>query len=636
MTGVSCLYRRPSGIYVARLAVPIRLRPFVGRGEIHVSTHVRELGAAKLAAHQILAHWRQRFMALDIERLASSQPLLQGDGMISLPLAASATGLSEASLLNEIRTSRASLAMQAANWRGLRVADWGDIETDFDGSFVLNDVEARGDPQLLSEVVRLFDSATTINAILTSGVSSESWFLLQGSSAFRTNEPIEISSSALLVGKQIIETIRSAILTSALQSGSHRATAPIKAISPELITPPPSNRKRISEVFAIYEKRSSWAEQQSRRMRTEVGYFVDLMSDPFVDEIDLSTIDEYATLLARLPTDIYQTRRRFLENPSLRRLIEIAQSDGLALKTDATVKRHIGTLGEVLNFAVEPGGWLKFNPARRYKRGKEAHKSRPQDSRNEFSPDELECIFSQSWFQSGLGEFRENGVTNFRPYHFWIPLLALTSGGRVNELSQLYLDDLRCSASGSWFLDFNLTQPDKLDEPDKKLKNINSTRIVPLHDVVLKAGLIEYAQCLRDMGHTRLFPELKRDRLKGYGKPASTWFNEKFLGKQLRWNRDGTRVMHSFRHNFTTAVERLDLPERVMAQLLGHQRGETEGANRYAKDRNVDLLKPVLDRLTWPCLDHTGHFDVSAGLKAIAYALRRKEAIARSKANRKV
>ncbi|WP_338157368.1 DUF6538 domain-containing protein [Burkholderia multivorans] len=38
MAQTSCLYRRPSGIYVVRLVVPKRLRSAVGKNEIHAST----------------------------------------------------------------------------------------------------------------------------------------------------------------------------------------------------------------------------------------------------------------------------------------------------------------------------------------------------------------------------------------------------------------------------------------------------------------------------------------------------------------------------------------------------------------------------------------------------------------------
>jgi integrase len=220
------------------------------------------------------------------------------------------------------------------------------------------------------------------------------------------------------------------------------------------------------------------------------------------------------------------------------------------------------------------------------------------------------------------------GLTNWRPHYYWLPLLGLTCGGRLNELAQLYLDDVRQSEGGTWYVDFNLEGADKTDadaDTDKSLKTVNSVRIVPLHDFVIRAGLLEYVIALRKAGHTRLFPELKRDVIKGYGKPAGSWFNDRFLKNKLGIKRNKRKTFHSLRHNFVTALERLDQPERVMSQLAGHERGKSQSSTRYAKDRNADELKNVIDSLTFECLAGLGKFDAEAGLKAIKAALRRKK-----------
>lgn len=162
--------------------------------------------------------------------------------------------------------------------------------------------------------------------------------------------------------------------------------------------------------------------------------------------------------------------------------------------------------------------------------------------------------------------------------------------------------------------------------PDKSLKTVNSIRVVPLHDSVVRAGLPEYVAALRKAGYERLFPELKRDAVKGYGKPAGSWFNERFLGQKLGIKRDRRKTFHSLRHNFATALERLDLPERVMAQLTGHERGQTQSGTRYAKDRHAGELKSVIDNLTFPSLAGLVPFNAEAGLRAINAAQRRKSA----------
>lgn len=85
MAPAANLYRRTSGVYVVRLAVPERLRPAVGKREIHVSTGSRVLALAKTVAAGVLGHWREKFLDLerlqlmDVERLVAGSPELSID-----------------------------------------------------------------------------------------------------------------------------------------------------------------------------------------------------------------------------------------------------------------------------------------------------------------------------------------------------------------------------------------------------------------------------------------------------------------------------------------------------------------------------------------------------------------------------
>lgn len=61
------LERRPSGIYVARLTVPTRLRAIVGAQVLVANTGGRSLAVAKLVASEQIARWRRHLF--DLERL---------------------------------------------------------------------------------------------------------------------------------------------------------------------------------------------------------------------------------------------------------------------------------------------------------------------------------------------------------------------------------------------------------------------------------------------------------------------------------------------------------------------------------------------------------------------------------------
>jgi len=637
MPGKLCIYRRPSGIYAVRLAVPKRLRPLVGRGEIHASTGLREWETAKIAALKIQLLWRERFMTLDIDKLRMANPLLAGDGMISIVEAASAIGISPKALAGELLNDRAPAFTSVQALPCWKVPDLNAIERDHDGTFVLNDVEDKGARTMHSGIVCFFDSRATLGRFVAGLKSRESVFRDGGQAAVFLEDELEVSLGECLAPKGAVAVVRARFAAFA-PSPTTSAAAP--AISASATAPEPATpiiydpilarhgNKRFSELFELYKLDRNWGADQTRRMTTEVGLFIELMGDPELGSIEKETVLDYASRLAQLPPDIYQSKRRYGVE-TLEALIQVAARDGLECKGANTVKGHVGRLSEVLGYGVG-AGMLRFNPASDYKRGR-TNGRRAQDERQVFTPAELSLIFSQDWFQDGTGLFNRKDWTQWRPHYYWLPLLGLLTGGRINELSQLYLDDIRRSESGTWYLDFNLEGSDKIDEPDKSLKTVNAFRVVPLHGAIVRLGLPEYAAALRRAGHSRLFPELRRDPVKGYGKPAGSWFNERFLGRQLAIERNGMKTFHSFRHCFLTATERLDQPERVLAQLAGHERGTTQSTTRYAKDRNVDELAPIIDKLAFPQLTGIAPFKIVEALLAIKCAERQKASVARRK-----
>lgn len=630
MSGSTCLYRRASGIYAVRLVVPSRLRVIVGRNEIHSSTGLRDSNAAKLAGSRILLHWRERFMDLDTHG-AAPNPLLVGEGLIPITEAARAIGIPLRMLLGELSNDRAPIYALAKNWKCWHVADLDQLDRDHDGTFVWNDVEKKGALQTHSGPLRCHDSAGAIGGLLQSETFAESVFLHSGNAAFFIDPEQIITLPACLTVKSAIERIRARLVG---------MVAPVaKHTSDSAVTYDPTfakhGKKRFSELVALHRDSRTWGAGQRRRMETEAGLFSELMDDPLLSAIEAETIVEYGRRLSKLPSNIYQSRRKFgVER--LVDLIAVAEQRGMPTKSDATVKRHVGTVSEILGFGMRKG-MLGFNPASDFKKGRSPDGKRDQDDRDVFSPDELNTIFSQAWFAAGTGEFSDKGKTTWRPHFYWLPLLALHTGARLNELSQLYLDDVVQAASDPsvWYLDFNLVGGEKvdMDARDKKFKTVNSIRVVPLHDSIIALGLPDYVAALRKAGYTRLFPELKRDTLKGYGKPAGSWFNERFLGKRLGMKRDGTKTFHSFRHVFIDAVASFEPPiaERVINQLAGHARGKGLALKRYAKDREAAVLKPVIDGLRFPSIAKVARFKPQSALKAIESALRYKEAVRRAR-----
>ena len=639
MPAPACLYRRPSGIYVVRIAVPHRLRKSVGRTELHTSTGLRDLNAAKIAALSIQLHWRNYFMSLDTDKLRATHPVLAGPGVIPIAEAASLLGLTVTSLLTSMQNVRAELFTYADGWAGWIVPALYDVELDYDDSYLMSSAQRLGEYGPYRGMVRMVDRPGALASLIQGASCKQAVFEAEGGAGLLLDYEQEISVSAVTASKTAIERIR-------LHLAAHLPLPSEKPVSGPILSPagPASlpvvvhdqmtarhGDKRFSDLFAIYSKTKTWAPDHTKRMAKEAGLFEELMGNPLLQEIDAEMINRFAAELARLPDDIYQGRRTLCNDHavSLRDLIARAEETNALRKSEATIKRHMGRLSEVLNYA-ERQRMIYVNPAKDYKRGGWDKKSaiRDQDERSVFSEDELNLIFSQDWFKTGSGKIApRTEFTNWRPHHYWLPVLGLLTGGRINELSQLYLDDIRQTVEdGVWYIDFNLDQLDKTesDALDKTLKSVNAIRVVPIHSRIVQLGLIEYVETLRKAGYTRLFPELKRDPVKGYGKPAGSWFNERFLGKKLNIPRDGMKVFHSFRHGFSTALGGFEMSEREIAQLTGHTRGQTESGKRYIKDRSAVQLTSRIESLSFPCLDQVAKFNTAAGLAAIKSAKRRK------------
>lgn len=636
MSRASCLYRRPSGIYAVRLVVPVRLRSLLGQREIHASTGLRDWNAAKVAALKIQTRWREQFMTFDLEKLVAASPLLHGDGVISISEAANAIGLSESGLLGELRNDRAAVFIHATHWRGWYVRDWTLVDRDLDGTFLLDSVQAVGERRILTCDARAYDSTVVLSSLLTERQAVESVFHLDGRAAFWPDDDQPIALPAWMVQKSAVARVRERLAGAV----PPEAKTPAKAQERPPVESWVSGRqagKRFSDLFALYGKHQEWKADHRSRMEKEARLFSELMNDPLLTDIGVEMIHEFAALLQRLPHDVYQAGRRHPQ-ASLRELMQIAERDGEKLKERKTANAHVARIGQIFAYGVSPAGLMEVNPADKFKRPwNKVQAIRPQDARQIFDDAELTKIFSQDWFMDGRGVFGKNGSTDWRPHYFWLPILALTTGGRLNELSQLYLDDVcRSNTDASvWYLDFNLDQPDKadMDDPDigrdKSLKTVNAFRVVPLHELVIRAGLPKYVDMLRQAGEVRLFPELRRDEKKGYGKPAGSWFNGRFLGDYLGIERNGKKTFHSLRHNFATAVERYDNSVRVLAQLLGHERCKSVGSNRYVKDRGAAELNPVIQQLEFPVLEKIGAFDMQAAKRAIQWAMRLKQSQAR-------
>ncbi len=208
-----------------------------------------------------------------------------------------------------------------------------------------------------------------------------------------------------------------------------------------------------------------------------------------------------------------------------------------------------------------------------------------------FSIEELNIIFHAPLYTGCRDD--ENGYSfrgDARPrrHRFWIPLIALYSGMRVQEIALLRRRDLR----REWDVDFFDLVEDRLS--GRTLKTRGSIRRVPVHPMLIKIGLLHYAATLPEDAY--LFPDL----VKNANDPAdsvSKWFGRFLHSLDIT---DPSLVFHSFRHTFATGCRASGISREQQEAIGGWVYRGTSGG--YGS-QSLPALADALARLEFKGLD---------------------------------
>ncbi len=214
-----------------------------------------------------------------------------------------------------------------------------------------------------------------------------------------------------------------------------------------------------------------------------------------------------------------------------------------------------------------------------------------EESRQPFSDGDLVTLFSADLFREPWCRVseREQG-------RYWVPLLALYHGARLNELCQLEVFDVG-AADGIPFL--HIREESAVGE-EKHLKTSNSERIIPVHAVLQRLGFMEYVEATRSAGHDRLFPKLTKSANGYYSDNFSKWF-ARFSDKQ--GVTDSRLTFHSFRHRFRDAARAADIPREIAQALGGWSDGEESASEGYGKGYSLDRKAQELAKIHFPAVE---------------------------------
>ena len=272
---------------------------------------------------------------------------------------------------------------------------------------------------------------------------------------------------------------------------------------------------------------------------------------------------------------------------TLKEIIEASKEADVARLSMKTVKRHFSALGGLFSQAVRVGQYDAANPAHGFDF---PMKGRANAGRLMWEGDQLRKLFASPIWTGCHPHFRSRaGAEIIRDDKFWLPLLGLYHGNRLEEFAQLRRVDVQ-QQEGIWLFKIS-------DEGERQLKNAQANRRVPVHPYLIERGFLDYVAGLPDDPEGMVFPELKPGGPDNkFGFYFSKWFTAYRRSIGLYQNK---LDYHSFRHGVTTKLFSGGVGSTVVDELTGHESKGTS-ASTYNKGATLKDLKDAISKVEWP------------------------------------
>jgi len=301
----------------------------------------------------------------------------------------------------------------------------------------------------------------------------------------------------------------------------------------------------LSQCFTLYEEENlqaeSWADKSHTDVKAAVDTFIEIVGDIPAHLLSEDHARNYKTTLMKYPK-----QRTILSKLKGKPLTEILKEpSSYTPLSPVTINNQLRKTRSFLNWCLS-NKYVEIN----HLHGLKVIEKKYKEARLSFTHDDIEYLFNDKIFKEKNYE---------DSWQYWLPLIGALTGCRMEEIAQLYIDDI-CK-HGDYDC-FKITD----EREDQKLKNFSSRRLVPIHKQLVELGLLEYVDQLKNKGETRLFPELKAVRGK-YGHTPSKWYSKY---KQLKIVDHDRKSFHSFRHTAIDELRNEGVSDSIVKLIVGH------------------------------------------------------------------
>lgn len=387
-------------------------------------------------------------------------------------------------------------------------------------------------------------------------------------------------------------------LTEAIKQIASMATGMMTmANQAQSIPPSPSvpvdETPKFSEIMESYAESKSKElknERDSRVMKVTLAQFLEIVGDKPLASYKGKDAHLFIETMRRLPNNYGKnsiTPVPVLDSITSADFQEKHAGKDIPRLSDATVEKRVTFLRSLWDYML-PIGHVEKNIWKGFK-----FKSEKVRAVEDWSEENLTRLMSYPWTTR----------TFSRTTYAFVTAIAAYSGMRQSEICHLRCEDFVHTDDG-WMIYIQEHPPVMVNGKEVKFspKSEAGERVVPIHSELIKLGLIKYVERMKKAGKTFIFYDLKPA---GLDNLLSHNFQHGFSRHKIKAGVTPENVFHSFRHSVSTILRNEDatIREVWIDAVLGHI-GDTsrksQGVTTYLHQIGAKNLKKTINRIHYP------------------------------------
>jgi hypothetical protein len=340
---------------------------------------------------------------------------------------------------------------------------------------------------------------------------------------------------------------------------SQAAVAAAVALPPAVEPTGPTLREALPAFLSYMTDHKGWRGQTLAQNTTTYRMLEEVCGNRPVASYTRRDTAVFYDLLRALPAD-YSRNKRW-KGLTLKEIVERSSGMEVERLTMKTIKRHFSGLGSFFTFLKRRGEYEGENPGHGFEFPQ--GKKRANQKRQMWEGERLAKLFNSPIWTGCKSETQRStpGSLILKDEKYWMPIIGLYHGNRLEEGAQLLRGDVRCT-DGIWHFDLN-------EDDEKQLKNEQSKRRVPIHPVLINIGFLEYVETIAPKPDSPIFPQLSPggpDRKRGFY--FTKWWSRY---RQAIGVFEKGYDYHSFRACVETKLTAAGVNPPIINQLLGHE-----------------------------------------------------------------